>query len=182
MRRLALATALVAALLTVGAHQALAHHAFAAEGLCNAPVALSGKVSAVEWINPHTWIHLTVSEPGRAPQAWMFGGGAPNTLRRMGLNEEVLKPGVSATLHGWQTKDTRCLEAAATHVPTCKAEGYSVTFLDGKTVFFGGSGVGLPAPPDAWPKAQTVSASGFDATTAGSYGGVDGLPCKTAAG
>ena len=37
-----------------------AHHAFTAEFDANAPIRLEGKVVRVEWVNPHTWIHLEV--------------------------------------------------------------------------------------------------------------------------
>ena len=43
----------------VAAQQAQAHHAFAAEFDGNAPVLLKGKVTKVEWINPHAWVHMT---------------------------------------------------------------------------------------------------------------------------
>ena len=35
-----------------------AHHAFAAEFDINQPVKLQGKVTRMEWINPHAWIHV----------------------------------------------------------------------------------------------------------------------------
>ena len=38
---------------------ATAHHAFSAEFDANLPVRLGGPITRVEWINPHTWIHLT---------------------------------------------------------------------------------------------------------------------------
>jgi hypothetical protein len=40
-----------------------AHHAFQAEFDDKKPVTLSGKVTDMEWINPHAWIHLDVTGP-----------------------------------------------------------------------------------------------------------------------
>ena len=61
--RLVVAGLALAALTTVGAGTAAyAHHAFAAEFDADAPVLLKGKVVTVEWVNPHTWIHINVPD------------------------------------------------------------------------------------------------------------------------
>ena len=57
--RVALATAIVA--LSVSSLRA--HHSFAAEFDANQPVTLKGTVTKMDWVNPHTWIHLDVKNP-----------------------------------------------------------------------------------------------------------------------
>jgi hypothetical protein len=128
-----------AALLALGAAapQAIAHHAFQAEFDGNAPVLLQGKVTKVEWINPHAWVHMLVVTNG-APQEWMVEGGTPNTLLRAGVTRDSLKPGTEIIVRGYRAKDSRCM-------PACKANGRDVTFLDGRKVFMGSSGTGAPA-------------------------------------
>ena len=128
-----------AALLAVGlaAPQALAHHAFQAEFDGNAPVMLQGTVTKVEWINPHDWVHMTVTTDGK-PQEWMVEGGTPNTLLRAGVTRDSLKVGTTIIVRGYRAKDQRCL-------PVCRANGRDVTFLDGRKVFMGSSGTGAPA-------------------------------------
>lgn len=129
----------VAAVLGLAAlgQQAVAHHAFAAEFDANAPVLLKGKVTKVEWINPHAWVHMQVVEPGKAPQNWMVEGGTPNTLLRDGITRDSIKPGTDIVVRGYQAKDKKC-------TPACKANGRDVTFPDGRKVFMGSSGTGAP--------------------------------------
>ncbi len=115
---------------------AWAHHAFQAEFDGNSPVMLQGTVTKVEWINPHTWVHMDVVTDG-VTQEWMIEAGTPNTLLREGLTRDSLKAGEVIIVRGYRAKDTRCR-------PACKANGRDVTFLDGHKVFMGSSGTGAP--------------------------------------
>ncbi|MFN9711873.1 DUF6152 family protein [Phenylobacterium sp.] len=116
---------------------ALAHHAFAAEFDGKSPVLLRGKVTRVEWINPHAWVHIAAVGPNGATTAWMVEGGTPNTLLRSGIDRNSLKPGTEIIVRGYQSKDKLCR-------PACKANGRDVTFPDGKKLFMGSSGTGAP--------------------------------------
>jgi hypothetical protein len=121
---------------TVGVQQAVAHHAFAAEFDGKAPVLLKGKVTKVEWINPHAWVHVNVVSPS-GTQEWMVEGGTPNTLLRAGIDRNSLKAGTEIVVRGYQSKDKAC-------TPVCKANGRDVTFPDGRKLFMGSSGTGAP--------------------------------------
>lgn len=121
-----------------------AHHAFAAEFDANAPVLLKGKVVKVEWVNPHTWIHIDVLNTDEKGQpktgvntGWMVEGGTPNTLLRTGINKKSLAIGTEIVVRGYQSKDALCK-------PKCKANGRDVTFPDGRKLFVGSSGTGAP--------------------------------------
>ena len=114
-----------------------AHHAFFAEFDGDAPVHLQGRVSKVEWINPHAWIHLEVVEEGGQVVTWMVEGGTPNTLLRRGFDKNSLVIGTEILVRGYQAKDKSCK-------PACKANGRDVTFPDGRKLFLGSSGTGAP--------------------------------------
>jgi hypothetical protein len=138
LKRTACATGMGVSLLSLGmiGTPALAHHAFQAEFDGNAPIMLQGKVTKVEWINPHTWVHMEVVTDGQS-QEWMVEAGTPNTLLRAGLTRDTLKPGEEIIVRGYRAKDVRCR-------PACKANGRDVTFTDGRKVFMGSSGTGAP--------------------------------------
>lgn len=130
-------TAGLAAAAVLGVTQASAHHAFAAEFDGKAPVLLRGKVSKVEWINPHAWVHVNVVNPDGTTTEWMVEGGTPNTLLRAGIDRNSLKNGTEIVVRGYQSKDKAC-------TPICKANGRDVTFPDGRKLFMGSSGTGAP--------------------------------------
>ncbi|MFN3584525.1 DUF6152 family protein [Phenylobacterium sp.] len=137
-RKLIIAGMVGAALAAAAAGGAAwAHHAFAAEFDGKAPVLLRGKVTRVEWINPHAWVHVDVEGPGGKVTPWMVEGGTPNTLLRAGIDRNSLRPGTEVIVRGYQSKDKLC-------TPKCKANGRDVTFADGRKVFMGSSGTGAP--------------------------------------
>ena len=135
MKHMLVSAAVLAALLVQTPSSA--HHAFAAEFDASKPVLLQGKIIRIEWINPHSWIHIAVAGADGQPQKWMIEGGTPNTLMRNGLTRESLKVGMEIVVRGYQSKDAECL-------PACKANGRDITFTDGRKIFMGSSGTGAP--------------------------------------
>ena len=111
----------------------VAHHAFSAEFDAKRPVKLEGIVTKVEWINPHSWIHIEVKKPDGTSQAWMIEAGAPNSLTRRGFTKESLPIGTKIVVDGYQAKDG-----------AARANGRDLTFSDGKKLFMGSSGTGAP--------------------------------------
>ncbi len=92
--------------------QAYAHHAFAAEFDGKAPVLLRGKVTKIEWINPHAWVHLDNVNANGTTTPWMVEGGTPNTLIRAGIDRNTLKAGTEIVVRGYQSKDKAARRSA----------------------------------------------------------------------
>ena len=113
-----------------------AHHAFAAEYDGKKQVHLEGVVTQMEWINPHTWIHIDVTAPDGTVTSWMIEGGSPNILLRRGFNKASLEKGQKIAIDGFQAKDG-----------SNRANGSNITYPDGKKLFLGSSGTGAPVEP-----------------------------------
>lgn len=129
----AIAFAAAAALALAVAVPVYAHHAFGAEFDPNRPLVLKGPVVRVEWVNPHTWIHLEVTTDDGSKEVWMVEGGTPNSLLRRGLKRDTIKIGQIVVVDGYQAKDR-----------SNRANGRDVTFEDGQKFFLGSSGTGAP--------------------------------------
>jgi hypothetical protein len=133
MRFAIIVTAAAASLLMAAA--AGAHHAFSTEFDVNRPVTLKGKVTKVELINPHSWIHIEVTDDKGNTAEWMIEGGSPNALVRRGINKNSIPIGSELVIRGYGTRDG-----------SNKAVGRDITFADGRAVFFEGSKPDAGAP------------------------------------
>jgi len=107
---------------------AWAHHAFAAEFDAQKPVKLKGTVAKVEFISPHSWIHIDVKDTDGKVTRWMVEGGSPNALFRRGVTKDALPQGTEISVDGYQAKDG-----------SNRANGRDITFADGRKLFVGGS-------------------------------------------
>lgn len=119
----------------------VAHHAFSSEFDADRPIHLQGRVTKMEWINPHAWIHVRANKPDGTTEVWMVEGGTPNTLFRRGLTRDTLAVGTEIVVDGYQSKDGA---GAGTDESPLKANGRNITFPDGRKLFLGSSGTGAP--------------------------------------
>ena len=68
-----------------------AHHSFAAEFDGNKSVRLVGKLTKIEWTNPHAYFYLDVEGDGGKVSKWGCEAGAPKALSRRGFKKGDLK-------------------------------------------------------------------------------------------
>jgi hypothetical protein len=87
---------------------AVAHHSVQAQFDIHKTFTVSGTVSKVEWINPHSYLTINVKDADGKVQKWAFELGGPGALRRAGMSREDrggLKPGDEVTASGLAAKD-----------------------------------------------------------------------------
>lgn len=106
-----------------------AHHSFAAEYDANKPMTVKGKVTKVEWTNPHARFYVDVADANGKVTNWNFELASPNVLKRAGWTRQSLKEGDQVTVEGSQAKDGSKM-----------ANARAITLADGKRVFAGSSG------------------------------------------
>jgi len=120
------------------APSASAHHSFASEFDANQPVTLHGVIKEMEWINPHSWLHLDVENEDGSTTEWMIEGGTPNTLLRRGFTRDTVKPGTEITIIGYRARNG-----------ANRANGRDLILGDGSRLFMGSPGAGSPSEGDA---------------------------------
>jgi hypothetical protein len=117
-----------------------AHHSFAAEFDGSKPVRLVGKLTIIEWTNPHTYFYLEVENEGKVSK-WACEAGAPGALSRRGFKKGDLKLGDTIVVDGYLAKD-------GSHL----IDARRVTLPDGRSVYGGSAGDGGPGDPGSQKK------------------------------
>ena len=108
----------------VAAAPALAHHSFSGEYDSTKPITLTGKVTKVEWTNPHARFYIDVKGDDGQTTNWNLELASPNVLKRQGWASNSLKEG-----------DTVTVEGSLARSGAKMANARLVTLADGSRVF-----------------------------------------------
>lgn len=118
MRKTLPVSMMAAAGLALGAGEAAAHHAVAAQFDVSESIEMTGELVRVDWINPHAWFHFrTINEETGEPEIWSLETTGPNGLRRIGLSDRRLfQVGEEYVFEGYPdwTGDTKAFTTAFT--------------------------------------------------------------------
>jgi hypothetical protein len=119
---------LSAGVLMAAALPLAAHHSFSAEFDATKQITLDGKVVAMEWVNPHSWLTIDVPKPDGTVERWHIEGGSPSVLLRLGWNRNSLPPGTRIKVIAFQAKDGQF-----------RGSSRDIEFPDGRKMNLGGS-------------------------------------------
>ena len=110
--------------LVVAVAPSAAHHSIAAEFDHQQPLTLTGKVTRIEWMNPHIYFYVVARDETGRPMPFAIQGAAPNTLYRLGWKKDSLKLGDLVTVYGYKARDG-----------WNRLSARNVTLSDGRKVF-----------------------------------------------
>ena len=113
------------------------HHSFAAEYDADKPITIKGAFTKMDWVNPHSWIHVDVKNPDGTVASWACETAPPNGLYRRGWRKTSLKEGDVITIEGFLAKD-------GSHTMTAR----SIVTADGARMFAGSADDGAPQDKD----------------------------------
>src|SRR5437867_13328390 len=84
---------------------AQAHHSFAAAFDATKPVVVTGIVSEIRLVNPHSQFVVDVTDASGKVETWKFEGSTPSSLIRSGFKPATLKVGDKVTVKGSHARD-----------------------------------------------------------------------------
>jgi hypothetical protein len=102
-----------------------AHHSFAAEYDAKQPITLKGKITKLEWTNPHAHFYLDVAGPDGKVANWNLELASPNMMVRNGWKRSFLQEGAEVTVNASRAKDG-----------TNTASVQTITLADGRKLGF----------------------------------------------
>ena len=85
---------------------AAGHHSFAAEFDSNKSVTLEGVITKVDWINPHAWWRVDVTNESGQVEHWDIQSESPTNLHKAGMTRDNCgKPGERVKIVAYGAKD-----------------------------------------------------------------------------
>ena len=91
--------------LVLAAVPVAAHHALAAQYDLDKPVEITGTLNKMEFINPHSMLHLDVKKADGTVTTWVFQTTNAGSLRSRGLARNALEQGATYTVKGFAARN-----------------------------------------------------------------------------
>jgi hypothetical protein len=105
---------------------AQAHHSFAAAFDATKPVVVSGVVTEIRLVNPHSQFVIDVTDANGKVETWKFEASTPSSLIRSGFKPATLKPGDKVTVKGSHARDMTQNAAVAREIVTADGRSFIV--------------------------------------------------------
>ncbi len=115
-----------------------AHHSFSAEFDADKPVRLIGKLTKIEWTNPHSYFYVDVTGSDGKVESWACEGAGPGALSRRGFKKGDIQLGDTLIVDGYLAKSGANV-----------VDARRVTLPDGRIINGGTPGDGGPGDADA---------------------------------
>jgi hypothetical protein len=100
-----------------------AHHSLASQFDESKPLTLQGVITKVEWVNPHVYLHIDVTDKNGTVEQWSLETLPPATLRRGGLRSDMLGKGQVVTVLAYHARNESKLAFLR-----------KITFADGREI------------------------------------------------
>ena len=117
---------IVAAALVLWSRPAIAHHSFSAAFDATKPVVVTGVITEVRLVNPHSQFVVDVTDSSGKIETWRFEGSTPSSLIRSGFKPGTLKAGDKVTVKGSHARDMTQNAAAAREIVTADGRSFIV--------------------------------------------------------
>lgn len=88
-----------------GAKATFAHHSFEAEFDADSPIEFTGTVRAIEWVNPHGFMQVDVTNDDGTSVTYRIIIGAPISLYRQGWNKDSVALGTLVSFKGSKARN-----------------------------------------------------------------------------
>jgi len=102
-----------------------AHHSVGAEFDLTKRIILKGRLTKIEWTNPHVYLYMDVATDGKTAN-WACEAAGPNTFERQGWNRLALRIGDRITVFGFRARDGALVASAR-----------EIVLADGRKIFVG---------------------------------------------
>lgn len=118
-----------------------AHHSFRSQYDSEQPLTLTGVVTKIEWMNPHVYFYIDVTneETGQV-ENWAFEMGPPHILQNSGWKRNTMHIGDTVEVNGTRARDGSLTANARRVTMTATGEVLGAASSEGQTIVTGDAG------------------------------------------